>query len=207
MNSTIAFYELNAAEISRHYETVDFGRFVRDAVAAAGLKPGARILDIGCGSGRDAALLLSLGCDVSGIDGSEGMIGEAERIHPELAGKLFRVVLPGRFPFPDHAFDAAFSWATLMHLEIADIGRVFGEINRILKPGGAFAYSVSTARPGLDARGEDERGRHFTSMPSHEWERLHTAAGFVTNRVEESDDISGRPGFHWIAFTALKRQP
>jgi 2-polyprenyl-3-methyl-5-hydroxy-6-metoxy-1,4-benzoquinol methylase len=44
-----------------------------------------RLLEIGCGSGRDAAFLVSHGRDVTAMDASEGMVKAASKAHPELA--------------------------------------------------------------------------------------------------------------------------
>ena len=202
MNSTLAFYEDNAAEITRKYEEVDFDgpveRFARS------LPPGAKILEIGSGSGRDAALMLKLGLSVTGLDGSERMIREAIRLHPELADKLIHCILPSPLPFVDHRFDAAMSWAVLMHLPSSDLSSVFKEIARVIVPGGLFVYSVNSRRSGLDVENRDNRGRRFTCMQPAGWEELHKAAGFETVETVESDDITGRPGIRWVTVWARR---
>jgi protein-L-isoaspartate O-methyltransferase len=68
--TTAQFYEQNAAEIATRYENVDspLERYFGAAFAA-----GSRILDIGAGSGRDAACLLAHGCDVYGVEPSQAL--------------------------------------------------------------------------------------------------------------------------------------
>ena len=155
MDKTLLFYDDNAAEMTRRYEEIDFDEPI-DTLASH-LSPGDRILEIGSGSGRDAARLTGLGYEVTGIEGSAAMIEEAKKLHPELSDKLIHHILPSALPFPDERFDAIMSWAVLMHLRQADLGVMFAEISRVTEPEGLFVYSVNTKRGGLDA--EDNDGR------------------------------------------------
>ncbi len=202
MNRTLDYYDDHAAAATTSYERVDFSRLV-DRFAAL-LQPGARVLDLGCGSGRDAARLRARGYDVVAADGSKAMLARATAIHPELTGHTFHVVLPETLPFDSDAFNGAMSWAVIMHVPESELGRVFGEIARILAPDGVLGYSVNTVRPGLDADGSDTRGRHFTCLASDAWRRLHENAGFQTIDAEETDDMLGRSGIRWMTCFARK---
>ena len=168
MSSTLDFYDSNARELTRAYDSVDLARLTDTLLTL--VPPPARLLDIGCGSGRDAARALAQGYDVTVVDGSEAMLREAVALHPELAGRTRRLVLPSPLPFEPESLDAVTSWATLMHLRPFELPSVYVEIRRVLRPGGAFAYSVNTARPGLDPTGADSGGRHFTCVSPAAWE-------------------------------------
>ncbi len=196
--STLDFYDTNAAQMSEAYEQVDFSRV--PATFAERLTAGARVLDIGCGSGRDAAALLARRCNVAVVDGSGPMLAEAVRRHPELEGRTHQLVLPGRLPFQDETFDGITAWAVIMHLFPIELSALFTEIARVAAPNAVFAYSVNTARSGLDPAGNDSRGRHFTCMSATVWESFHRQAGFITDALEETDDITGRPGIRWATF-------
>jgi len=202
MNRTLNYYESQALDSSASYEQVNFSRLV-DRFAAT-LRPGTRILDLGCGSGRDAARLTNQGFDVVAADGSQAMIARATELHPELTGRTEHVVLPGRLPFVDSAFNGVTSWAVIMHVPEDGLKVVFGEIARVVAPGGVLGYSVNTERSGLDADGNDLRGRHFTCLTASSWETLHDAVGFQTIHAEESDDIVGRSGIRWVTFFARR---
>lgn len=205
MNSTLDFYDENAGRLSDIYEQVDFRAVMEPFLREL---PGhAEVLEIGSGGGRDAAYLLAAGHEITGIDGSAGMIARAVAVHPELAGRLREHRLPAPLPFADASFDAVMSWAVLMHLRPAEHLAVVREIARVLRPGGLFGYSVNTERAGLDETGTDPKGRHFTCLRSPAWQAIHRAAGFTTIRGEETDDLTGRPGIRWATFVTRRRQP
>ena len=202
MNRTLEYYEHNARPVARRYEGMGF-RSAIDRLARM-VRPDARVLELGCGSGRDAAYLLSLGVNVEATDGSTAMLEQANELHPELLGRTTQLVLPGVLPYPDGHFDAVMTWAMLMHLSAEDIPDVIREIARVTSSGGVLAYAVTTSRRGLSQSGDDPDGRHFTCFSVAEWERIHTAAGYVTVDSEERDDLSGRPGIRWATFFARK---
>jgi SAM-dependent methyltransferase len=105
--------------------------------------------------------------------------------------------LPAPLPFPDEAFDAVLSLATLMHLHRASIADVLAECRRVLRPEGTLALSVPTERPGLDEAGREEGGRHFTVMDAGVWQRLIGDAGFELVEQWSSADAAGRGGIRW----------
>lgn len=98
--------------------------------------PGARILEIGGGTGYQAKQLADRGFKVVSIDVGGSRYGE-ERVFPviEYDGKAF--------PFPDAAFDVVFSSNVLEH--IADPAQFHGESRRVLKPGGYCVHVMPTA--------------------------------------------------------------
>ena len=198
VESTLRYYDDNAPDVADAYERVDFHRNV-DRFSSH-LEPGSTVLEVGCGSGRDASYLIRRGYGVQAIDGSIGMIREAERLHPELSGHARVVPLPAGLPYDDETFDGVMSWAVLMHLETDGFASVLREIRRVTREGGVFAYSVNTERLGIDSSCHDEHGRRFTCLSAAAWERLHVAAGFATLTADESGDIIGREGVRWVTF-------
>jgi SAM-dependent methyltransferase len=106
------------------------------AVGFLGRGPG-RCLDLGCGTGRAIPLLVQAGWTVIGSDVSADQL-EAARGH---AGDLAEELLQADahdLPFADAAFDAVAS--ILTHTDFDDVGAVFREVHRLLRPGGTFAY-------------------------------------------------------------------
>jgi ubiquinone/menaquinone biosynthesis C-methylase UbiE len=92
---------------------------------------GRRVLDIGCGTGAHAAILAGhFGCDVAGVDSSEGMLAQARA---KLPGADLRLGRAEELPFTDASFEAALMAMVAHHL---DRPRAFAEARRVLVPGG-----------------------------------------------------------------------
>ena len=102
--------------------------------------PRGRGLDLGCGDGKLMRILLDAAHatpELVGID-----IDPLETRDAELSGVYRRVhTVPGdRVPEPDASFDFVFSNSVLEHIE--DLEPVFAEVGRLLRPGGAFLFTV-----------------------------------------------------------------
>jgi phosphoethanolamine N-methyltransferase len=105
---------------------------------------GAEVLDIGCGLGGVDLLLVRehRAARVTGIDVEQRLIDRARRTVAAagLTGRIdLRLVEPGPFPFADTTFDVVFSKDSIVH--IPDKAALYGEVLRILRPGGVFAAS------------------------------------------------------------------
>src|SRR5206468_11175345 len=125
------------------YELV-FGRFLRRThpavVELAALSAGEQVLDVGCETGSLAvALKMSAGPtgSVHGIDASQEMI-EVARRNASKAGLDVKVQvgLAEALPFPDGTFDLVVSQLAIHHLPDDLKPTAFGEMYRVLKPGG-----------------------------------------------------------------------
>jgi SAM-dependent methyltransferase len=117
-------------------------RIAARAIALLALTPGARVLELGCGTGVFLPLLAAaVGTDghVVGLDHSPGFLEEA-RQRVITAGVSTLVTLEEadaeRLPFPAASFDAVHVERVLMHLEDPDAA--LREACRVLKPGGIF---------------------------------------------------------------------
>lgn len=109
------------------------------------LRPGQRLLDVGCGLG-DAGIALSedLGeaGEVVGIDGSEVMLAEAQRRAAGAScGTHFRVGDAGALDEPDASFDAVRSERMLQW--VPDPARAVAEMARVVRPGGLVCLTDS----------------------------------------------------------------
>jgi hypothetical protein len=103
-------------------------------------RPGARILDAGCGTGIDAAALaprLQPGGSAHGLDLSERMVALARDRHGNLPNVRFSAGSVSDIPFPDGHFDAAFAMRTIQYLD--DPVSAIRELGRVTKPGGRVA--------------------------------------------------------------------
>jgi SAM-dependent methyltransferase len=110
---------------------------------------GVEIGDIGCGTGRLAPYLVEQGLTPHGVDLSPEMIRVALRDQP---GHDFQVGDVRALPFAEAALDGAIGWYSLMYLTPDDRAHAFGELARVVKPGGlvatAFKAGDDTVRRG-----------------------------------------------------------
>jgi len=116
---------------------------------------GKRVLDVGCGKGRFARVLLEAepAVEIWGLDISEEMLRHVpEGIHTR-AGSMTEL------PFADGFFDGAYATESLEHA--VEIERAVSEICRVVKPGGRIAII-------------DKNARHWGRLETPAWERWFT---------------------------------
>ena len=90
-HQTLKYYSANASEIADRYESVtsSLSRHFETAFMRQ-----SKVLDIGCGSGRDLSALSKLGHDCYGVDATVEFVELAQKLHPELKGKIACKSLP-----------------------------------------------------------------------------------------------------------------
>lgn len=102
------------------------------------LKPGARILDLGCGAGRDMAWHEVQGVTVIGADLSAGMLAQARC---QAQGGLVQMDMR-RLAFPSGCFQGVWCNASLLHLPKSEAPGALVEIRRVLAADGVLFLSV-----------------------------------------------------------------
>lgn len=124
-----------------------FAQWAPMLATAAGLAPGQRVLDVGCGTGvlaRMAADRVGPTGQVTGLDLNEGMLQVARRLRPDIQ---WRRGDAADLPFPADEFDAALCQSALMF--IPDATRAVAEMARVCRPGGVVGVQVYSS---LDAQ-------------------------------------------------------
>lgn len=143
-------FDETAADYDRVENVLAFGsgRWYRgQALQRAGLQPGARMLDVGIGTGlvaREALKLIGPAGRLTGVDPSPGMMGEVGLPGVEL--------LAGRaeaLPCEDASRDFVSMGYALRHL--SDLSAAFAEFHRVLKPGGRLLVLEITRPQGRAA--------------------------------------------------------
>lgn len=132
------------------------------------LRPGSRILELGCGAGRDSRAMIEAGHEVEPTDGVPEIAREAEAL-------LKRPVRVMRFEDLDacEAYDAIWANAALLHAPRPALPQILAKIRRALKPGGLHHASYK----GGGREGRDRHGRYFNYLSAEEVRRLYAASG------------------------------
>jgi SAM-dependent methyltransferase len=100
------------------------------------------ILELGCGTGNDAARLAAEGYSVTAIDGSGEAIGQAQAKFGSLA-RFLVADMTQQLAFPDGSFDAVMS-NVAMHMFPDDVTRtLFAQVGRLVRVGGLFLFHVN----------------------------------------------------------------
>ena len=200
-DTTITYYTTHVKDLIRRYEAADVSAL--HTLLAQSFPSGARLLELGCGSGRDAAFMLKNGFDVTASDGVQEMIEATAACHPALAGRLRRIRLPEDLTPALGVFDGVYAVATLMHLNRPTIQEVFSRICRILVPGGRLFFSVPQSRDDVAADEFDAKGRRFTTLTRSEWTGICRRAGFDILTSFTTSDGLGRKTFAWLNCLAV----
>lgn len=115
---------------------VPFGRYLTPDFAA-----GRQVLEVGCGMGTHAAMLIRAGARYTGVDITERAVEMARRRLDVfgLQGEVQQADAE-QLPFEDSSFDSVWSWGVIHHS--SSFERCFAEIGRVLRPGGRLMLMV-----------------------------------------------------------------
>lgn len=149
---TIGYYDGNVKKFIADTANVEFGALQK--TFADMLPEGGRILDLGCGSGRDSLAFLKAGFAVDAVDGSVQMVKAAS----ELTGLPVVHALFADYE-PEGLYDGIWACSSLLHVPAAELADVIAKYARALVPGGAFYLSFK-----LGVHDGMRNGRWFTDL-------------------------------------------
>ena len=196
MNKTLLYYNQTAQKFIEG--TIDSDLSDLHSRFMNYLPEGGHILDLGCGSGRDAKIFLEKDYQVTALDGSEVCCRLAE----ETIGQLVICQTFEQLDFKEK-FDGIWACASLLHIPYFELTSIFKKAICALKPRGIFYASFKYG----DFEGE-RNGRYFTDLteerliklfkPIENFEIIET---FVTKDVRK-----GREEEHWLNMIGIKRK-
>jgi ubiquinone/menaquinone biosynthesis C-methylase UbiE len=194
VNRTIETYDRIAADYAERTWNL---RVKRALISFARyLIPGGLALDLGCGPGRDIALLRQQGVKAVGADLSTGMLHEA---HHRVGGPLLCADMCA-LPIASESFDGVWMCASLLHLPRKDVPRGLAEVRRILRAKGVLYVSV---QQGTGEKWSETHGtRLFTYYQADELAALVRPAGFAIQEDWVNQD-DRRKQIQWISLIAL----
>ena len=200
MPSPIDWYDSRAADLAPRYEAIDPER-LHAWLADLLPRPGARALDIGAGTGRDAGWLSARGLAVTAVEPSCGMREQALRHHPPGSVHWIDDSLPDLDQVHRLGLraDLVLLSAVWMHLAPEQRPRAFERLVGLLAPGGLLAM---TLRSGPSP---PESGMHPVSAA--QLAQLCAAHGARIVRRCDTPDAQGRPDVTWVALAIRSGGP
>ncbi|MGW2849899.1 class I SAM-dependent methyltransferase [Streptomyces sp. NPDC001274] len=191
-----AYYAQFAETLAERYESVSF-EHVHAALLDLLPEAPARVLDVGAGTGRDAAALARLGHRVVAVEPVAELRRVAERLHGEEEGINWRrgalpelAELDGEF---NGGFDAILLSAVWMHLLPEERPVALRRLAELLAPGGVLLISLR--------RGKPPRERRMFDVPASEVAEQGRAAGFeIVRQAGGERDHLGRDDVSWEAL-------
>jgi ubiquinone/menaquinone biosynthesis C-methylase UbiE len=152
VTKTIHVYDKKAQEFYK--DSLMRGALVARDRFISLLKTGANILDVACGSGRDAGIFVKEGFKVTGIDFSTELLAIAKKDIPY--ADFYQMDMRG-MNFSENTFDGIWACAALLHLSKSELPAVLKRIFNMLKPSGIAVF--------VQKFGEGEGFREELSLP------------------------------------------
>lgn len=194
MNKTIDYYNTHAEEYFNSTSQVDlcllYEKFLKHIPA------GGRIIDLGCGSGRDVKWFRDNGYEACGLDASEELVRLTRGTHdiPVEVGSIEAWVA-------GEPFDGIWCCASLMHLTDNEAEKFFTNLQYNLKSGGVLFASVKS---GIET-GYDGVGRYLRDFTEEDIRNLlDNATGVNIKEIWYTNDSLDRRDFKWLNFIAVR---
>lgn len=194
--ATISYYSKNAQTVAERYESVVSS--LSESFSEA-FKPKSKLLDVGCGSGRDLALLATLGHECFGVDATPKFVDLSQSLHPELKSRVQHASLPDLVPPFGGDFDGVLCSAVLMHIAESELVPAALSIKRCLKNHGRLLYSVPSKRLDVVTENRDANGRLFVPDQSDRLQKIFEQLGFSLISKWDNADSLGRDSVEWIS--------
>lgn len=190
LSDEIAWYDAHAETLADRYEAVSPERLHGWLTDLLPSRP-ATILDVGAGSGRDAAWLAYKGHDVVAVEPSSRLQTMARERHGDPRIQWISDSLPSlkRTFRSGLAFDVILVSAVWMHVAPSDRARAFRKLITLLKPGGVLAITLRL--------GPAEADRTFHPVSAAEIRSLARDHGAFVEREVTADDLLGRREIRW----------
>lgn len=162
-----------------------------------------KILDLGCGPGRDAKYFVQMGYSVVGIDLSSKMIDIAQASIPEAE---FLVADIENFSFVEKTFDAVWASASLLHVPKQTLPQIIDKIHNCLKTNGIFYLSMKKGT------GEEFKPDHRFGGVKKFWAFVEEAelvsiletCGFQILEQDTHDKLTAYQTHPWISVICKK---
>ncbi|MGA3020509.1 MAG: class I SAM-dependent methyltransferase [Candidatus Micrarchaeales archaeon] len=188
-SETIKTYDKIARSYAEKYNTRNYWGPQYDSFES--LLKGPKILDVGCGGGRDSLHFMEKNYEVTGIDFSSGMLKEAKRRVPNVRFIKMNML---NLEFPDASFDGIWCCASLLHIKKADVPEVLYGFSRVLKDDGVLFISVKEGEGEIIKKRDDGNTLFFANYSQKEFLELIKGSGFEASITP----YTGMDGTRWL---------
>lgn len=194
-SKTLEYYDENSEKFLADTANVEFGEL--QSRFASMLSAGGRVLDLGCGSGRDSLAFLKAGFDVDAIDGSKQMVEAAK----SLTGLDVVQALFDEYE-PDGLYDGIWACSSLLHVASDDLSFLIEKYSKALKPNGIFYLSFKLG----DYEGM-RNGRWFTDFTEESFrELINKIKGISISEIDITADVRpGRSDEKWLNVWCIQQ--
>ena len=190
---TLNYYDTNADDFIKGTINADVSSLYDQFLPLIPLN--ARILDLGCGSGRDSKNFLDMGYAVEAVDGSKALCVKAS----EYIGKQVRCLMFQDLDY-ENRFDGVWACASLLHVPKCDMADVLSRVNRALVADGVLYASY---KYGSDERVDGER--RFSDYTEDDVPELFPERDWYNCRFWISADVREDRTVKWLNVVARKR--
>jgi len=188
-------YGETAAERVKQYESIPFAHVHRHMMHLFPTMP-SRVIDIGAGTGRDAAGFADLGHAVTAVEPTPELRAEAQRLHPHPAITWIDDSLPDldRVHALGERYDLVMLTAVWMHLDQAQRERAMARVAPLMQPGGMMALSLR--------HGPVPAGRRMFEVSAQETCELAGRHGLTVIHESKGAAVLSGPDVWWdrLAF-------
>jgi SAM-dependent methyltransferase len=191
-------YAAEADVLARQYESITFAQAHAPYIHLIPTAP-SRVLDIGAGTGRDAAALAEMGHEVVAAEPTSEMRAHAARLHPSPRIEWVDDSLPDLAKLTARAetFDLVMMTAVWMHLDDDERRRAMPNVAGLVRSGGAFIMSLRY--------GPVPAGRRMFVVSAEETIALAADAGLVLRRrFDNQPGGFGRADVSWVKLVFEK---
>ena len=193
-------YAAEAATLAVRYESIRFEDVHADILHLVPAAP-RRVIDIGAGTGRDAAALAARGHRVLAVEPTVELRAAGERLHPEAGIIWLDDGLPdlARVRAASDRFDLAFLTAVWMHLDSAERQAAMRALDDLVVAGGRVFMTLR--------HGPVPPGRRMFEVTAEETVALAAATGFAPVHESRRGDMLERDAVTWTMLVLEKGRP
>ncbi|MGI8963238.1 MAG: class I SAM-dependent methyltransferase [Thermomicrobiales bacterium] len=179
------------------------------AVCLARLARGSRVLELGCGTGADAATLAGAGHTVTATDFVEEAVAANQRRFAQIPNLNFQAMRTDEpFPFPDGTFDAVYAHLSLHYFTHDITMAIVAEIRRVLGEGGWLMFACKSPADPLYGKGVEiepdmfDLNGHVRHFFSEQYARELLATAFTDIEIASRSGKLYGGASAWIAAFA-----